>query len=68
AVGAHAGETLAEIVLAMTTGIGLGRLSAAIHAYPTRADAVRKAADAWQRTRLTPFTKRLLSTWIRLRR
>ncbi|MBU6281118.1 FAD-containing oxidoreductase [bacterium] len=68
AVGSHAGEVLAGIVVAMGAGIGLGRLSSTILPYPTLSEAIRKAGDAYQRTRLTPLTKRLLSTWIRLRR
>ncbi len=68
AVGSHAGEILAGVVVAMESGIGLGRLSSVILPYPTLSDAIRKAGDAWQRTRLTPVTRRLLSAWIRLRR
>jgi pyruvate/2-oxoglutarate dehydrogenase complex dihydrolipoamide dehydrogenase (E3) component len=68
AVGAHAGDLVSSIVLAMEGRLGLARLSATIHPYPTRSDALRRVGDAYQRTRLTPFTKRLLSAWIRFRR
>ena len=67
-VGRHAGETLAVVVLAMNAGVGLGRIAETVHAYPTRAEVVRKAADAYQRTRLTPTAKWLLSAWLRLGR
>jgi pyruvate/2-oxoglutarate dehydrogenase complex dihydrolipoamide dehydrogenase (E3) component len=63
-VGAHAGELIAELTLAMTHGIGLGKLAATIHAYPTHAEAVRKAGDAWNRTRLTPLVRWLFGKWL----
>ena len=45
AIGLQAGELLAELVLAMTHGIGLSDIGAAIHAYPTITRAARRAAD-----------------------
>jgi len=54
---------IGEVTLAMVAGVGLSRLVAVIHPYPTRAEAVRKAADAYNRTRLTPWVKKLLSLW-----
>jgi pyruvate/2-oxoglutarate dehydrogenase complex dihydrolipoamide dehydrogenase (E3) component/uncharacterized membrane protein YdjX (TVP38/TMEM64 family) len=48
-VGAHAGETLAELVLAMKHGIGLNRLLGTIHAYPTMAEANKYAAGEWKK-------------------
>lgn len=64
-VGRHAGEMLPEITLAMVAGVGLGTLARVIHTYPTQAEAVRKAADAYQRTRLTPRLAALLRRWLR---
>jgi pyruvate/2-oxoglutarate dehydrogenase complex dihydrolipoamide dehydrogenase (E3) component len=49
-VARHAGEMISEITLAIVAGIGLRRLAAVIHPYPTQADAIRKAADACERT------------------
>lgn len=63
-VARHAGEMINEITLAMTTKIGLGTLSSVIHPYPTQAEAIRKAGDAYNRTRLTPFVKKLFNTWL----
>lgn len=48
-VGEHAGELLAEFVLAMKHGIGLKKIMGTIHVYPTLAEANRYAAGAWQR-------------------
>lgn len=64
-VARHAGEMINEITLAMVAGIGLGTLARVIHAYPTQAEAIRKAADAYQRTRLTPRVRSLLQRWVR---
>ncbi|HSB72612.1 MAG TPA: mercuric reductase [Candidatus Methylomirabilis sp.] len=63
-VARHAGEMLSEITLAMANGIGLGRIAATIHPYPTQAEAIRKLGDAYTRTRLTPLVKRLLARWL----
>ena len=35
-----------------------------IHPYPTQAEAIRKLGDAYNRTRLTPFVKKLFATWL----
>ena len=60
-VGERAGDILQEVVLAMQAGVGLSAISATIHAYPTFAEIVRKAADAGRRARLTPFARRMLA-------
>jgi pyruvate/2-oxoglutarate dehydrogenase complex dihydrolipoamide dehydrogenase (E3) component len=41
-----------ELTLAIAAGIGLGELGSVIHAYPTQAEAIKMAADAYFRTRL----------------
>ena len=67
-VAENAGEMISEISLAMTNGLGLKHIAATIHPYPTQAEAVRQVADAYNRTRLTPFTKRLFSRLMAWRR
>lgn len=62
-VARHAGEMINEITLAMVAGIGLRTLARVIHAYPTQAEAIKKAADAYNRTRLTPAIQALLRRW-----
>jgi hypothetical protein len=64
-VAGHAGDLVSEITLALTAGVGLGRLASVIHPYPTRAEAIRQLGDAYNRTRLTPLVKRLFATWLR---
>jgi pyruvate/2-oxoglutarate dehydrogenase complex dihydrolipoamide dehydrogenase (E3) component len=65
-VADHAGEMISEVTLAMTARLGLGKVGATIHPYPTKAEVFRKAADAWRRKKLTPRVKRLLQTFFRL--
>jgi pyruvate/2-oxoglutarate dehydrogenase complex dihydrolipoamide dehydrogenase (E3) component len=62
-VSSHAGEMISEITLAMAGNLGLKAVAGAIHPYPTQAEAVKKAADAFNRTRLTPRVKWLLGKW-----
>ena len=48
-VGEHAGDLLAEYVLAMKHGIGLNKILGTIHTYPTLAEANKFAAGVWKR-------------------
>lgn len=63
-VARHAGEMISELSLAIGSGLGLGAIGKTIHPYPTQAEALKKLADAYQRARLTPLVKRLLSAWL----
>ncbi len=63
-VARHAGEMINEISLAIAAGIGLTGLARVIHAYPTQAQAIKQAADAYNRTRLTPALKWLSKRWL----
>ena len=63
-VARHAGETLTELTLAITAGIGLGTIAGTIHPYPTQAECIKRVADAFSRTRLTPTVKRLFAKWL----
>ncbi|MCC3445759.1 MAG: mercuric reductase [Microcoleus sp. PH2017_03_ELD_O_A] len=63
-VARHAGDMISEITLAMVNNIGLGKIASVIHPYPTQAEAIRKAGDAYNRTRLTPFVKNLFNKWL----
>ena len=65
-VADHAGEMIGELTVAMANGLGLAKVGAAIHSYPTQAEVFRKAADAWRRTRLTPAAKRLFRAFFRV--
>ena len=50
-VGPHAGELIAEAVLAMTQRLGLRKLMATIHIYPTLMEAHKLAAGQWRKAR-----------------
>jgi pyruvate/2-oxoglutarate dehydrogenase complex dihydrolipoamide dehydrogenase (E3) component len=63
-VAENAGDLIAEISLAMTNKIGLGRIANTIHPYPTRAEAIRQAGDAYNRSRLTPLVRWLFGKWL----
>ncbi len=68
AVGNSAGAMITELTLAMTAGVGLRTLARTIHPYPTQGEAVKKVADAYNRTRVTPRVKHLLARWFAWRR
>lgn len=68
-VGPRAGESLAEITLAVRKGMTAADLAGTIHPYPTYGDGVWNAAIAVVQDRLAaPATRRLLTGLVALRR
>jgi pyruvate/2-oxoglutarate dehydrogenase complex dihydrolipoamide dehydrogenase (E3) component len=67
-VAEHAGDMISEITVAMVGKRGLGTIAKAIHPYPTQAEVIKKAADAYNRGRLTPRVKKLFEWWLAARR
>ncbi|HSA79010.1 MAG TPA: mercuric reductase [Nitrospirota bacterium] len=67
-VARHAGEMINELSLAMTAGLGLSAIGRTIHPYPTQAEAIKKLADSYNRTRLTPFVKKVFTAWLKWQR
>ena len=67
-VATNAGDMIAELSMAMTHGLGLKKIAATIHPYPTQAEAIRQVADAYNRSRLTPLAKSLFTRWMSWRR
>jgi len=67
-VARHAGEMINEFSLAITNGLGISAIGKTIHPYPTQAEVIKRLADAYNRTRLTPFVKQLLSGWLKWQR
>lgn len=63
-VARHGGEMIGELSLAITSGLGLAAIGRTIHPYPTQAEAIKKLADAYNRSRLTPTVKKLLAGWL----
>ncbi len=67
-VGAHAGENVGELGLAMTAGLTVGALANTVLPYPTRGEVLKRLGDAWNRRRLTPRAKGFLSRLLAWRR
>jgi pyruvate/2-oxoglutarate dehydrogenase complex dihydrolipoamide dehydrogenase (E3) component len=67
-VAPHAGEMISEISVAMAGGVGLKTLASVIHPYPTQAEAIKRAGDAYNRTRLTPTVQKWMQRWLAWRR
>jgi pyruvate/2-oxoglutarate dehydrogenase complex dihydrolipoamide dehydrogenase (E3) component len=65
-VADHAGDMISELTLAMTHGIGLGKIATTIHPYPTQAEVIKKAADGWRRGKLTPTVKKAFDLFFRV--
>jgi pyruvate/2-oxoglutarate dehydrogenase complex dihydrolipoamide dehydrogenase (E3) component/uncharacterized membrane protein YdjX (TVP38/TMEM64 family) len=67
-VGAHAGELIAEFVLAMKYNLGMNKILGTIHIYPTMAEASKYAAGNWKKAhapeKLLAFVERF-HTWRR---
>ncbi len=63
-VSRNAGDMISEITLAMVNGIGLKKISGVIHPYPTHAEIIRKAADEFNRRRLTPSLKKIFRAYL----
>jgi pyruvate/2-oxoglutarate dehydrogenase complex dihydrolipoamide dehydrogenase (E3) component/uncharacterized membrane protein YdjX (TVP38/TMEM64 family) len=61
-VGYHAGELIGEFVFAMTHRMGLKKISAVTHIYPTLLEANKFTANVWRSARLPekffPFTEK----------
>lgn len=67
-VGSHAGDLLAEYVLAMKQGIGLNKMLGTIHIYPTLAEANKYVAGVWKRAHTPEKILRWLRFWHNWRR
>jgi pyruvate/2-oxoglutarate dehydrogenase complex dihydrolipoamide dehydrogenase (E3) component len=67
-VAAHAGEMISEITLAMVGRLGLSTLAQVIHPYPTQAEGLKAAANAYMRTKLTPTVASLFARFLTWRR
>lgn len=63
-VAPHAGEIMSELTLAITSNLPISALGQTIHCYPTQAEIIKRVADAYSRTRLTPGVKKWLGRWL----
>ena len=64
-VSERAGDMIGEITLALQKKVGLGSVASVIHPYPTIGEAIRKAGDQYNKTKLTPFAARVFKNFFR---
>lgn len=67
-VGQHAGELIAEFVLAMKHGLGLNKILGTIHIYPTMMEANKYVAGQWKKQHAPEGILKWLEkyhTWLR---
>ncbi len=67
-VGEHAGDLIAEYIMAMRHGLGMNKILGTIHIYPTLAEANKFAAGIWKREHAPEWALRLLErfhAWMR---
>jgi len=67
-VGHHAGDLLAEYVLAMRHGLGLGAILSTVHSYPTLAEANKMAAGVWRKAHTPAWVLGFLYRFLSWRR
>lgn len=67
-IGKHAGDLIAEFVLAMRHGLGLNKILGTIHAYPTWMEANKYAAGNWKKNHAPQWALGLLEKFHRWKR
>lgn len=60
----HAGEMIGEISLLLTRRLSLSALAATIHCYPSQVEVLKRIADNYTRTRLTPLIAAVSRKWL----
>ena len=66
--GSHAGDLLAEFILAMKHGLGLNKILATIHPYPTFSEAAKYAASEWKKAHVPTSLLKWVKKYHDLRR
>lgn len=59
---------VSEVTFAMVHNLGLGAILATIHLYPTQAEALKRAAGAYLRSRVSPRMGRISERFMAWRR
>lgn len=67
-VGYHAAELINEFILAMTHGLGLKKIMASIHIYPTLSESGKFAAGEWRKKNAPQWIMPYLEKFHRWRR
>ncbi len=65
-VGHDAGEQIAMVCLLMSNRLGLSAAGKTVLSYPTRSEYLKRLADAYNRTRLTPTAAKAMQGWLRI--
>ena len=64
-VADEAGELLASIMVLVANGLGLSALGKVLLPYPTRSEFLKRLADGYNRTRMTPLVAKIFKWWLR---
>ena len=67
-VAAHAGEMISELTVAIVNKVGLAGIGNTIHPYPTQAEALKRAAGLYTRSRLSPSLAKWMARFMAWRR
>ena len=67
-VSRHAGDLIAEYILAMKHGLGMNKILGTIHIYPTLSEANKYVAGNWKKEHLPIFAIKILEKFHRWRR
>ncbi len=62
-LGAHAGDMIGELTMAVTLKLTVGQIASVIHPYPTTAEAIRQASEQRRKAGFTGWKKSLVS-WL----
>ena len=62
-LGAHAGDMIGELTMAVTLELTVGQIASVIHPYPTTAEAIRQASEQRRKASFTGWKKSLVS-WL----
>ncbi|TGQ65551.1 mercuric reductase [Mesorhizobium sp. M00.F.Ca.ET.186.01.1.1] len=63
-VASHAGEMINAVSLAIKSGMGLQALADVIHPFPTQAQGIKMAGDAYRRTQFTSSWRQATTRWL----
>ena len=67
-VGGPAGDMISQVTMAMVNKKNISHSGMAVSPYPSYADGIKNLTDQFNRTKLTPFVSRLLTTIVKCRR
>jgi pyruvate/2-oxoglutarate dehydrogenase complex dihydrolipoamide dehydrogenase (E3) component len=63
-VGHDAGEQIGMVCLLLSNNLGLSAAGKTVLPYPTRSEFIKRLADAYNKTRFTPFAQKVARRWL----